>query len=471
MLRTVIYSRKSLEDDDRQVQSIESQEHELRPLAVKRNLSVFTEFGEAQSAKQPGRPKFNQMLSMVNRGEIDVILCWKLDRLARNPIDGAAVIWAMKTHGLIVMTPQQTFSQAEDNQILMYIEFGMAQKYIDDLGRNTKRGLNMKAEKGWCPGIARMGYLNSKIEERGQKTILTDPDRFSAVRRMWDLMLTGNYTPPQIQKIANEQWGFKTLRRKRSGGKPLSRSTIYKIFSDPFYHGLYEYPKGSGKWHQGKHKPMVTRGEFGAVRILLSKEAPSRLFENVEFSFNGLLRCGECGSAITAHSKIQVRCTRCRHKSSIKSRQACARCGLTLDQMSQPQIRRYAYYHCTRTLRPSCRQKCISSESAEQQVRRKVVGYRLPEALKNWGLAYIQSLRDQELQSRKQILREKEKLADQCAMRLLSGTYRCGTRTRIEPKLSKVLFKWFGKNWIPTIRFSNDLPLENRQFLSRSSDE
>lgn len=418
MLRTVIYSRKSLEDDDRQVQSIVSQENELRPIAATRNLAVRKEFGEAQSAKKPGRPKFNEMMSMINRREIDVILCWKLDRLARNPIDGAAIIWAMKIHGLVVMTPQQTFSQAEDNQILMYIEFGMAQKYIDDLGRNTKRGLKTKAERGWYPGLAPIGYLNSKIEERGHKTVLVDPDRFQAVRRMWDLMLSGNYRPTEIVKIANTQWGFRTRQTKRTGGKPLCRSAIYKIFSDPFYSGRYEYPKGSGDWHDGKHKPMVTPAEFEAVRKLLSQTASSRPFEDAQLSFTGLIRCGNCGSAVTAEIKIQVRCTRCRYKSSVKNRQACSRCDLAVSKMDRPKLRHYTYYHCTRTLNPACREKCVSDASLGKQVRNQIMNFGLSQELKEWGLDFIHKLRSEEQDQRDQVLREKRKMLAQCSARL-----------------------------------------------------
>ena len=231
----VIYSRKSLEDEDSQVQSLPDQEHAMQSLAAKLNLTVIEPLSEAKSAKAPGRPVFNDMMERIDRGEIRGILCWKLDRLARNPVDGGRIIWAIKQHGLTVRTPHQTFSQADDNMILMYIEFGMAQKYVDDLGRNTTRGLESKAKKGWYPGVAPMGYLNSKVEERGQKTIFADPDRFDAVRRMWDLMLTGNFNPARIQKLANEEWGFRTRQTKRAGGKPISRSTVYKIFSDPFY--------------------------------------------------------------------------------------------------------------------------------------------------------------------------------------------------------------------------------------------
>ena len=190
MSRYVIYSRKSLEDDDKQIQSIPDQERAMRSIGTKLSLSIVDSLSESKSAKAPGRAVFNDMMNQVERGKIEGILCWKLDRLARNPVDGGRIIWAIKQHGLVVRTPHQTFSKADDNLILMYIEFGMAQKYVDDLSRNTTRGLESKAQKGWQPGIAPLGYLNSKIEERGQRTILRDPERFDAVRRMWDYMLT-----------------------------------------------------------------------------------------------------------------------------------------------------------------------------------------------------------------------------------------------------------------------------------------
>ena len=91
------------------------------------------------------------MMKRLCNGEVEGVICWRLDRLARNPVDGGAVIWAVKEHGVKIITPTQTFSRGEDNAILMYLEFGIAQKYVDDLCRNVKRGLRAKAERGWWP--------------------------------------------------------------------------------------------------------------------------------------------------------------------------------------------------------------------------------------------------------------------------------------------------------------------------------
>lgn len=152
-----VYSRKSSEAEDRQILSIDSQISELKRFAARKGLKIATVLTEAKSAKAPGRPVFNSLMERLYRGEADGILCWKLDRLARNPVDGGAIIWAMKEHGVKIMTPFQTYSQSEDNVVWMYLEFGMAQKYVDDLSRNVKRGLRAKAESGWLPGPTPLG--------------------------------------------------------------------------------------------------------------------------------------------------------------------------------------------------------------------------------------------------------------------------------------------------------------------------
>jgi len=63
----------------------------LRGVAKNEGLNIAQEFIEKQSAKIPGRPVFSEMLARIERGEAQGIVCWKLDRLARNPVDGGQV--------------------------------------------------------------------------------------------------------------------------------------------------------------------------------------------------------------------------------------------------------------------------------------------------------------------------------------------------------------------------------------------
>jgi len=86
-MRYFLYARKSTDTEDKQVLSIEAQLSELRTLARRDGLDVAEEFIEKRNAMLPGRPMFEEMMRRVERGEAHGIVCWKIDRLSRNPVD------------------------------------------------------------------------------------------------------------------------------------------------------------------------------------------------------------------------------------------------------------------------------------------------------------------------------------------------------------------------------------------------
>jgi site-specific DNA recombinase len=373
---------------------------------------------ESKSAKEPGRPVFNQMMERLYRGEGAGIICWKLDRLARNPVDGGSVIWAVKQHGIKVMTPAQSYAREDDNVILMYFEFGMAQKYVDDLSKNVKRGLKTKIENGWYPGVAPIGYLNNTIKLTGENNLIKDPERFPSIRRMWDMMLTGFYTPARIREIANKEWGFRTRPTRKLGGKPISRSAVYQIFTKPFYYGTFEYPRGSGQWYQGKHEPLVTEAEFDRVQVLLGRSGNAKPQKHFEFAFTGLIRCGDCASTVTAEEKHQLICSECRFKFAYKSRSACPRCLTPIEKMAGATILHYTYYHCTKSRNPGCVQKSVSGKKLNQQIDDYLSRIQISERFKDWALKYVHELHEKESASRNDIIQAQQKAYRECLKRI-----------------------------------------------------
>jgi site-specific DNA recombinase len=285
-LRYFLYARKSSDSEDRQVQSIESQVTKLRELARDQNLKIVKTFTEAKSAKKPNnRPLFDEMMVKLQNGEADGILCWQINRLSRNPVDSGQLSWMLQQN---VIKSIQTYDREYlpgDNVIIFSVEAASSNQYILDLSKNVKRGLETKLNKGWLPNLAPAGYLNDRVEN----TIVKDPERFDVIAKMWQLMLTGVYTPPQILKVANEDWGYLTRKSKRLGGKPLSRSGIYKIFTNIFYTGIIET---KGRQFEGKHEPIITLEEFDRVQILLGRKGKPRPKKHI-FAFTGFIRCGE----------------------------------------------------------------------------------------------------------------------------------------------------------------------------------
>jgi len=412
MPRYIIYCRKSSEAEDRQVLSIESQITELKRLAERCHLNVVDIMTESYSAKAPGRPVFNQMLKKINQGKADGIICWKLDRLARNPLDGAQITWLLQRGILKHIRAFDRDYFPEDNVLLLNVEFGMANQFILDLSKNVKRGLKTKAEKGWRPGLAPLGYLNDKTKDRGKREIIIDPKRFALVKKMWEMMLEGSHTVAQIIEIANDKWGF-----RGRDGKPLGRSNIYEIFSSPFYCGLFEYPKGSGNWYKGAHKPMVTQQQYDKVQILLGRNGRPRPKKH-NFAYTGLLRCGECGGAITAEEKNQIICPVCKKKFSSNNRVACPKCNTAFEDMKSPTILRYVYYHCVKKKNPKCTQKSIELKHLENQIEDYLSKIRISVKFKDWALTYLRQSSRQEAACRDSILKSKRSAYDGCLRKL-----------------------------------------------------
>jgi len=412
MPRYIIYCRKSSESEDRQVLSIESQMTELKRLAERLNLTVVDVFSESQSAKSPGRPLFNEMIKKIEQGKANGIICWKLDRLARNPIDGGQIIWMLQK-GIIKHI--QTYDRSyypEDNVLLMSVEFGMANQFILDLSKNVKRGLKTKAEKGWLPTTAPLGYLNDGSKEKGKKEIVKDPERFDLVKRMWELMLSGSYTPPKILELSADEWG---LRNPKGGF--ISRSAIYQLFTSPFYCGWFEYPRGSGNWYRGSHESMITQEEYDRVQTLLGRKGKPRIKRH-DFAFTGLIRCGECGAMVTADEKNQIICSECKYKFSSNNRYECPRCETPIEKMKIPTILHYVYYHCTKRKNPDCSQRSVEVKELERQIDQYLSKIHISERFKGWAVKHLREENEKEILSRQTVLSSQRKAYDNCLKKL-----------------------------------------------------
>src|SRR3989344_9208397 len=129
-----LYARKSSEDDDRQVMSIEAQLFELREYARKENLGILEEFQESKSAKKPGRELFNEMMARIDEMDGVGILAWRPDRLARNSVDGGRIIYAVDTTKIVSLRfPTFWFEPTPQGKFMLQVAFGQSKYYSDNL--------------------------------------------------------------------------------------------------------------------------------------------------------------------------------------------------------------------------------------------------------------------------------------------------------------------------------------------------
>lgn len=377
-----LYCRKSTDEKDRQVLSLGSQEGE----AVQRfgNLKIIKLPHESVSAFEPDkRPIFKSMVERIKKGEAQGIIAWHPDRLSRNPKDAAEIIYLLDIGKLVDLKfCSYYFDNSPEGKMMLQITLSQSKYSSDKLSKDVKRGMDKKALSGWRPGLATLGYTNSKTNFKGEQVINNDPIRFHRVKQMWQMLLTDNYTVPAIYEVVNKDWKLTMPATRKRPERKLQLSCLYKVFSNPFYYGWYEYPIGSNNWIQGKHEAMITEDEFDRVQFILGKKGKPRPHTH-KFAFTGLMRCGSCGAMITAEEKFK--------------------------KQKNGNVHHYIYYHCTKKITPNCTEKSIELKNFTKQVDEIVSKLTISEKFKDWAIRYLHEINKCEARANEEVVSAKHK--------------------------------------------------------------
>ena len=337
-----LYARKSTDVEDKQILSIEAQLVELREYAARENILIVEELVEKQSAKIPGRPIFNEMMSRIEKGDASGIVSWHPDRLARNSVDGGKLIYLVDTEKLTALKfPTFWFEPSPQGKFMLQIAFGQSKYYVDSLSENTKRGLRQKVRNGIFPAPAPLGYLN----DVRTKSIIIDPQKGPILKNAFQLYAKGH---SRLEDIAHFLQSKGLVSRKNN---PYHKDRITYVLSNPFYIGLFRY---GGEIHEGKHEPLITKKLFAKVQDVLKERGKTVVKTDTPKAFTGLLRCGICDMMITAEHKKKFYKGTNRHVT-------------------------YIYYHCTRKSKTRvCRDLPIREENLDRQLSRVLLTVSLP---------------------------------------------------------------------------------------------
>ncbi len=283
----IIYCRKSTEDKGRQILSLDSQADEMNKIAKNLGLNIVKIFQESKSAKKPNnRPMFLQALAMIKSGKAQGVLCWKIDRLSRNPIDSGQLQWLLQEEKLKVIQTYDRQYLPGDNAVIFSVETSVANQYIRDLSSNVKRGNKAKLERGGFFNCLLFGYINDKIN----KTIIIDEERKKYIIQAFELRTSSILSLGDIVDILYDDG----LRSRT--GKKIYKSTFEKIYKNPFYYGVM---RSHNKLYPGNHEPTISKDLFDRVQKsnkIKSRPRPSKRF----FPYRGFMTCEVCGCKITA---------------------------------------------------------------------------------------------------------------------------------------------------------------------------
>lgn len=356
------YSRKSSEAKERQVASLKDQRAENKKVEQREELYVKYRFSESRSAFKPhNRPDFDKAIQLIRTGKANAFLCWKEDRLCRNPEEGGLILQLLQDGVLKeIRTATGSVYTPDSDHLILQIHFGMANQYSRNLSQNVKRSLNHKSERGEYPRPAILGYEG--FGERGQRQMRPHPVEAPLIQLAFELAKTGGHALSQIAKVLHD----KGLRTKR--GKIISKSHLHNILTCIVYYGYFYH---NGEMFEGTYEPIITKKTFDETQEALRQRSRPKI-KVWEHTYNGLITCGDCHCQITTTVKTKY----------FKRTQRTAV---------------YTYHHCTHR-KGNCKQEAITGKQLEDLLLENMTQIKIDEETWRLGIELFKAKHQEEME-------------------------------------------------------------------------
>jgi site-specific DNA recombinase len=303
-MKAIIYIRVSTTEQAELGTSLKSQEEICRDYAKRNNydvLKVFIERGE--SAKTTNRTELKNMLDFISLkyNEIDSLIVFKLDRLARNLIDYTNLLSIFSKSGIVLKSATETIGESPEGKLMQNMIASFAQFHNDQKSQRTKIGMNQALKEGRWIWVPPFGY---KYEKLNSKSYLMFSKDKKIVEGIFNSFLNGKKQ-------------YEILESLKNNGIKISATKLDYTLSNPIYIGKIKTKMVEGLI-QGVHKPIIDEATFYKVQDMLNRK-PKEFHEinkSGEFVLTRFLKCPSCNRRLKG-------------------------------SFSQGRHKKYPYYHCT----------------------------------------------------------------------------------------------------------------------------
>lgn len=323
---TSIGYRRVSSDEQKEKCSIPAQIEQQEKYAKEKGFKLIKTWEVSESAKEPGRKGFNEMLAYAQKHKIGHILFKKADRSARNETDAATIVRLARTTNISFHFIEEGMvlnKDSKNHEFTIYmINCIIATLMPRDLAVNVTSAFVKKAKMGHYPMVAPYGYKNYRKSKGEISLIVIDTEKAPFVKRMYELYASGLYSYRSLAKKMSDE-GFRASKNVK-----CTKKNVEMILNNPIYMGDFIF---KGVRYEGKHEPIVSREIYHEVQKVIKNQTSTRSNKR-QFLFSGLFKCSHCGCALVGEL----------HKG------------------------RYIYYHCTGNKGGDCKRKYIPEKKIEE---------------------------------------------------------------------------------------------------------
>src|SRR5690625_1490235 len=313
-----IYVRVSTEEQLKGY-SVEGQVSDCIGLAETNEVLQYVDDG--YTGEILNRPALTKLLTDVEDGLIEKVICYDPDRLSRKLLNQLLITEKLEKNDVVLEFVQSDYKNDAEGQLYFQVRGAFSEFDKAKIKHNTMTGRYRKAKLGF---VVKDGGLYGYNYDKEKKTYIINQDEAKIVQMIFNYFTDPNAPFEGMNGIAHHltDLGISTAK----GGKICHRQVVRQMLMNESYTGTYfqnkddtegDYVKGQAgeafktwrirpreEWIEAEIPQIIDDQQFEYAQVLL-KQARRRYagFNKHNYLLSGLVRCGRCGSTMNGRKR------------------------------------------------------------------------------------------------------------------------------------------------------------------------
>ncbi|NRS20649.1 recombinase family protein [Brevibacillus sp. HB1.4B] len=302
--RVVLYVRVSTDEQAKEGFSIPAQRERLRAFCLSQGWEIVEEYiEEGWSAKDIQRPQMQRLLKDLKKGNFDMVLVYRLDRLTRSVLDLYLLLQTFDKYEVSFRSATEVYDTSTAmGRLFITLVAALAQWERENLAERVKFGIEQMIDQGMKPGgHSPFGY---HFDKNFNCTIIEQEAKF--VTKIYEWYSEG-YGYRAIADMLNE------LHVKPRIAKQWNHNSVRDILLNDMYIGVYRW---GNKVVLDNHPTIISKQLYTKTQKKLEEKSRKSPRKGT-FPLTGILRCGNCdehfiqGFYDPRDQKTYYRCVNC----------------------------------------------------------------------------------------------------------------------------------------------------------------
>jgi len=214
------------------------------------------------------RPGLKRLMVDIERGLVDIVVVYKIDRLTRSLADFSKMVEVFERQGVSFVSVTQQFNTTTSmGRLMLNVLLSFAQFEREVTGERIRDKIAASKRKGlWMGGVPPLGY------DVANRLLVINETEADLVRRIFGEMLSIGSPTRIAQGLASEGITTKawtTQDGQVRSGTQMDRKYLYKLLRNRIYLGELSH---KGSWFPGAHAPIIDHGLWGRVHEVLARD-------------------------------------------------------------------------------------------------------------------------------------------------------------------------------------------------------